>query len=239
MLDLAKLMQCCLATVFLLPIGVSANSCFPVPDSKQTQYLIVYGDLMYEEARLDRLGQSVLELPVLVDDYKRAWQVRAQPDSLKFTRLGVVPSKEDSFNGVVVAVTTDKLTSIDHSSALECRVKIDREKLQSMSAVPVPAEGEFWIFEAKKKNVRGPTANYPIMQSKVDIFLTGCIDLTKHFKLKKFADLCVTTTKNWSPNWSNDRRQPIQVKAVQPKNKQVDELLEKLEGGLYERVKAD
>ncbi|OED43285.1 hypothetical protein ACH42_10465 [Endozoicomonas sp. (ex Bugula neritina AB1)] len=238
MLDLPSIMQRSLLVALLTPGWGLASECFPTPDSKKPQYLVAYGSLLYEESRLRKVQQAKLELPVWVEGYKRGWLLRTKPDSLKLTRLGVTPSAGDKFNGVLLSMEVGKLTSLDRQAKLECRTQINKDSLKAMNDKALP-DGDFWIYQAQKKYISPPAGEYPIMQTNVDVFLTGCMEQAERFKIKDFADICLSTTKNWSMHWANDRRSPIDQKIVQTKNKQVDRLLEKLEGDLFENVRAN
>ena len=174
-------------------------------------------------------------MPVWVEGYKRAWQLRAKPDSIQMTRLGVIPSDGDKFNAVLISLPAGKLTSIDRKAKLECRRKIKQNSLKAMNDKGIPADGDIWFYEAQPKHVDRPADEYPIVQSNIDVFLTGCIEQSERFKIKDFADLCVSTTKFWSVYRANDRRTPLDQKIVQTKNKQVDKLLKKLKGDLYDK----
>ena len=237
MLDLSTLIQRSLILTLLMPGWVLANNCFPAPDSSKPQYLVAFGSLLYEEARLRKVEQTKLELPVWVQGYKRAWQIRTKPDGLQMTNLGITPADGERFNGVLMSLSSGKLASLDRHAKLECRVKIKKGSLQSMAEKVLPNDGDIWIYQVQKKHVNSPAGEYPIVQSNVDVFLTGCIEQSDHFKIKDFADLCVSTTQYWSTSWVNDRRDPIDKKIVQTKNKQVDQLLEKLEDNLYESIR--
>ena len=239
MRDLPSLMQRSLLVALLTQGWALASDCFPAPDTKKPQYLVAFGSLLYEGARLNKAELAELELPVWVEGYKRAWLLRTKPDSLKLTLLGVTPSNGDKFNAVLISLPAGKLTSIDRQAKLECRMKINKDSLITMSNKALPDDGDIWIYEAQKKYIARPAGEYPIMQSNVDVFMTGCIEQAERFKIKDFADLCVSTTQYWSAHWANDRRTPLDQKIVQTKNKQVDKLLEKLEGNLYESVRAN
>lgn len=236
MLDLPSLMQRSLFIALLAPGWGLASDCFPTPDAQKKNYVVGYGSLMYEEARLRKAEKSKVELPVWVNGYERGWLRRAKPGGIKQTRLGVTPAAGEEFNGVLLSIEADQLTSLDRQAKLECRKKMNRGSLRAMGGKSIP-EGDIWIYEVQKKHLGRPAGEYPIAQTNVDVFLTGCLEQGTHFKIRDFADRCVANTKNWSVHWANDRRSPIDQKIVQTKNREVDKLLEKLEGNLYESVR--
>jgi hypothetical protein len=69
---------------------------------------------------------------------------------------------------------------------------------------PVP-HGQFWIYVTPASMLAAPSRNYPILQSYVDIFLSGCLAVQKQYGLKNFATHCIDTTHNWSSHWINDQ----------------------------------
>lgn len=46
-----------------------------------------------------------------------------------------------------------------------------------------------------------PSREYPIAQSYVDTFLSGCFELEEKFKIKDFAKECVLSTEGWDAPW--------------------------------------
>ena len=237
MLDLTSIMQrsllVSLLVSLLMPGWTLASDCFPSPSDKKPQYLVAYGSLLYEDARERAEVKATLEVPVLVKGFERGWFMRSKPESEKrVTRLGAFPSAGDKFNGVLISLSASKLHSVDRQGSLTCRVKIDPAKLRSMNGMTIPADGDIWIYQTTQKFKKNPTSAYRIMRSDMDVFLTGCIEQAAFFKLKAFSDQCVTTTTNWSKHWSDDRRDPNKI--VQTKNKQVDDLLKKYKGDLYQ-----
>jgi len=55
-----------------------------------------------------------------------------------------------------------------------------------------------------------PDEDHPIVQSYVDIFLSGCLQLQEQVlpdieAEKDFPSRCIETTHGWSAHWKNDR----------------------------------
>eukprot|EP00747_Dinoflagellata_sp_TGD_P061660 gnl/TRDRNA2_/TRDRNA2_152627_c0_seq1.p2 gnl/TRDRNA2_/TRDRNA2_152627_c0~~gnl/TRDRNA2_/TRDRNA2_152627_c0_seq1.p2 ORF type:complete len:155 (+),score=14.39 gnl/TRDRNA2_/TRDRNA2_152627_c0_seq1:208-672(+) len=59
-----------------------------------------------------------------------------------------------------------------------------------------------------KKWIEPPTAQHPIVQSYVDIFVGGALELEKRFSLTGYAEQIVASTDAWSNFWVNDRIMP-------------------------------
>ena len=238
MLDLPAIIQRSLLLALLLPGISAADECYPSPDSDKANYLVAFGSMLYEDAREQKAGETKLEVPVWVEGYRRGWITRSKADTNSVTHLGVTLDKGDRFNGVLISLPASKLKSIDRMAKRECRVKLNRSHLKGMNDMNLPESGDIWVYQTPKKNVAPPAEDFPVLQSDVDVFLTGCIEQAEHFKLKEFAELCVSTTRHWSMHWNNDRRSPADQKIVETKNRQIDKLLEKMEGGFYEHIRA-
>lgn len=230
-----------LAVVFCLALPISSwaldSPCFPKIDARQKQYLIASGTLMLEAAREKKLNKNEVEFPVWVSGYERGWFARVVEKSPKKTALGVTPKEGKLFNGLLLASSDQQISRLDRSEILNCRTLINVKQLKSMVGGPLPGEGQFWIYVVKPKSLKKAVGKYPIQQSDVDNFLTGCLEQTKTFSLPQFAEQCVDFTVGWSEDWANDRERPCGGKLVQNKRKQIDRLLERLEGGLYEKVR--
>ncbi len=238
MLNVSSFLQRSFFVALLTPTVTLASQCYPTPDSNRPQYLVGYGSLLYEEARAAKTEKGKVVLPVWVDNHKRGWFVRSKPGSLQHTRLGVAPSDGERFNGILISLPPGKLKYLDRQAYQECRMKIDRAMLSSMNDKNIPENGDIWVYQVQKKYQAGPVGEYQILQSNVDVFLTGCIEQADRFSIKNFADLCMTSTNDWSTQWANDRRRPFDKKIVKTKNRQVNQLLEKHLGSIYDTVKA-
>ena len=211
----------------LLPALSVASDCFPKPDENKPQYLVAYASYLYEERRESSPLQMKRDAPVWIDGYKRGWFTQSTPETTKMTRLGVMASPGDRFNGVVVSLKSGQIVSLDSHDKSLCRIKIDPKSLTTMSTGSIEDDGEYWIYVTRKKLQQEPVANYPIYQSLVDEFLTGCLEQAERFILPDFADQCMQTTHNWNSSWVNDRMRPVMSKLVQGRKTQVDDLLMK------------
>ncbi len=240
----ATLCRCLLLVTSVLVVsGCSEQdteqACFPSLDDQQPQYVIGYGNLLYEATRKLKLEDaSRAKVPVIVNGYQRGWIARSKPDGVKSTGLAVTPMDGKRFNGVLLSVSPRTIKGMDRKESGVCRVSVPRKQLLSMTTEPLPEKGQFWIYLVQEKQLNKPAANYPILQSRVDEFLTGCIEQGERFKLAGFSEQCVKETDGWSVHWSNDRARPLGGKPVQTRFREVDRLLEKLEGNLYENIRA-
>ncbi len=221
------------------PLTGIANDCFPAFDKGEPQYLVGYGDLLYEDSRKVTAIDFESELPVKVEGFRRGWQMRTSSDNnIKVTKLGLTTLAGGHFNGILVAMPANEIKSLDRQQKLTCRVEVKPKQITALNNKKVPERGRFWLYKTQHKHVFKPAGSYPILMSDVDEFLTGCIAQGEKFGLQSFAQDCVSTTWNWSPHWVNDRARPTKVKPAQIKMQKVDKLLERLEGNLFEQVRS-
>ena len=115
----------------------------------------------------------------------------------------------------------------DQREAYYCRDDVDPGALRMLDGSAVPETGQIWIYVSKPDAVDPPDADYPIVQSYVDIFLNGCLQLAERVvdQNEDFAKQCITTTVGWSPHCVNDRRFPRRPFIDQPKAAEIDRLL--------------
>lgn len=223
--------------VCLSPALSVASDCFPRPDKNKPQYLVAYGSYLYEETRKNSSLQMMRDTPVWVEGYKRGWMAQNTPETINMIRLGVAVAPGERFNGVVVSLKSGQITSLDSDDKSACRMKIATRNLLPMTSSKVKDDGEYWIYVTRKKQQQEPVANYPIYQSMVDEFLTGCFEQAERFKLPDFADQCMQTTYGWSSSWVNDRVRPVKSKLVQGRKKQVDALLMKYQKEYFDPIR--
>lgn len=74
------------------------------------------------------------------------------------------------------------------------------------------------------------SAGYPIVQSYVDIFITGCLQMQARVTEPAFdfVEQCVLTTEGWSKHWVNDRIYPRRPFHYQPNAFKIDGYLNRL-----------
>ena len=215
------------------------TNCLPVLDKNKSQYVVVYGRYMLESLRSEALKRKAnKQLPVWVSGFKRGWITRISSEG-KYTQLGAVPQSGAMLNAVLVRTDADTVNYYDRKEAHNCRTRLDPESVTSMTGQILPTKIEFWIYTTKKGSMYRPSSKYPILLSDVDEFLTGCIEQAKQFNLTNFPEECIESTDYWSRHWVNDRDRPVRGRLVQVNRSKVDDLLEKIKGGLYEDIRSN
>ena len=118
--------------------------------------------------------------------------------------------------------TAQDILDTDQREFDYCRGEVDPGALRMLDGSAVPVPGQIWIYISKPEAVDPPDADYPIVQSYVDIFITGCLQLAERVvgQNEDFAEQCITTTSGWSPHWviASCRGGPSSISQMQLKS---------------------
>ena len=169
------------------------------------------------------------------------------------TYLGVVKDDRSSnsknvssFNAVVfkLPVTAhnlhETLKSYDEREEFYCRQKVPNANvvalLNNYGSSGVEPNADFWIYINKPEFTAPPSEKYPIVQSYVDVFVSGCLELEKEYNLPNFTDFCISSTNGWSPQWVNDRIYPRRPFLYQPQATAIDKALAKNLPNIFDKI---
>jgi hypothetical protein len=214
--------------------------CHPTPDAGQPQHVVGYGSLMQDESRKRTSPRAGPAHPVEVAGYRRGWFARGDPVGFSTTYLGVVADPQSRVNAVIYRIETDELAATDRREASYCRRGIALAEIRMLEQGTFSlADGQAWIYVSKPEAIATPSARYPIVQSYVDIFLSGCLEQEQRFALKGFAQQCVATTRDWSEHWVNDRLYPRRPFIFQPMARQIDALLSHYLPEYFSRIRIE
>jgi hypothetical protein len=193
-----------------MPYGfAAANDCHPPLDPAKSQYIIGYGSLMESSSKHATEPNAGINLPVLLSGFQRSWNTHGVYPT---TYLGV----ERSGSATMVAAhyrdflnDEGKLAS-DAREINYCRTEVDPATIKMLDGSTVPASSQIWIYTTKPSRVAAPDSRHPIVQSYVDIFITGCLQMQARVSEMDFdfVEQCVLTTDGWSKHWVNDRIYP-------------------------------
>jgi hypothetical protein len=199
-------------------------TCNLQPDPKAIQYIVGYGSLMQDESRRRTAPEAGPAYPVKVTGWRRGWFARGVGVGFDTTYLGIVLDREAEFNAVIYQIKDiTELMATDQRESFYCRKQLQETDFTLLTdAAPIP-RGQVWIYVSNPAPTVTP--EYPIVQSYVDIFISGCLEQGQRFQLAEFAKQCVKTTTGWSANWVNDRIYPRRPFMFQPKASQIDRLL--------------
>jgi hypothetical protein len=214
--------------------------CHPPPVADRPQYIIGYGSLMQDESRKRTSPQAGPAHPVQVKGYQRGWFARPDAAGFSTTYLGAAPDPKESFNAVIYQVDPPELQATDRRESSYCRRSVAFSNIRTLETGSFAIQdGQAWIYVNKPQTVARPNARYPIVQSYVDIFLSGCLEQEQRFELKGFAQQCVATTHDWSEHWVNDRLYPRRPFIFQPKARQIDTLLSEQLPQYFSRIRIE
>jgi hypothetical protein len=217
-----------------------AVECHPVPDAGRPQVIVGYGSLMEDASRQRTSPRAGTAHPVGVAGFRRGWFARGSPVGFSTTYLGVVEDGRARLNGVAYSVDAAELAATDAREASYCRARVASGDLTPLErGFSFPADAEAWIYVGTAASIAPPDARFPIVQSYVDVFLSGCLEQEERHGIPGFAAECVATTAGWSADWVNDRIFPRRPFIYQPRARQIDELLSARLGGLFSRIRIE
>jgi len=188
------------------------------------QFIIGYGSLMQEASRIRSAPNAKTVTPIHVSGFQRAWIAKGSDAGFSTTFLGAVADSTSSFNAVSFSVDAKDMAALDIRESGYCRLKVESTQLTSYLPQPLPA-GEYWVYTNKAEHITRASAEKPIVQSYVDIFISGCLEQEQAFQLTGFTQTCIDSTAQWSKHWVNDRIYPRRPFIHQPMAGKIDQLL--------------
>lgn len=191
-------------------------------------FLFGYGSLVNRQSRA---GSSSAEtflhdaipaslVPSARLSLRREWNFRSKT---RMTALGVrrVPlSDAREINGVIYPVRAADLPAIREREVGYDMVQVHPENVKFESWQRLPAGARVFVFVPQGDSAMPADAENPILQSYVDVCVTGFLEYGEPFA-RKF----VRTTFGWSRHWVDDRLLPRRPWVYQPKWKVVDTIL--------------
>jgi hypothetical protein len=222
------------------PMAEVPRECHAAPDSSRPQVIVGYGSLMEDGSRLRTSPRAGPAHPVEVAGFRRGWFARGSSIGFSTTYLGVVEDRRAGLNAVAYTVDAGELAATDAREASYCRASVAPGALRPLErSFSFPANAQAWIYVGTPASVAPPDARFPIVQSYVDLFLSGCFEQEERHGLAGFAGECVSTTAGWSEHWVNDRIFPRRPFVHEPRARMIDELLAARLGGLFSRVRIE
>ena len=197
-----------------------------------TQQLIFgYGSLVESQSRAAISPSALYASPVNVIGLQRGWFGRLGGVSLSTTYLAAAPEPNSNCNGVVFKVSQQQLEAFDKHETGYKREKIDQNNITMLDGSKSAVEGDIWFYTNTEKHLASP--EFPIVQSYVDICVSGCLQIEAAYPLAKeaeFAETFLKTSTKWSKYWVNDRIYPRRAYVYQPNAERIDELIKKVLG---------
>jgi hypothetical protein len=199
--------------------------------SDSEQYIFGYGSLIESQSRALTSPFALHASPVNVVGIQRGWFGRLGDVGFSPTYLAAVPDPGSSCNGVIFKVSERELDAFDKYEAGYGREKLDPKNVIMLDDSKAAADGEIWFYTSSEKRFASP--EFPIIQSYVDVCLSGCFEIEEKFPLAKeaqFGEEFLKTSTDWSRYWVNDRPHPRLVFPHQPNASRIDELIKKVLG---------
>ena len=220
------MMKRILILVFLiLPTGFAlALDCHPKVIASLPQYIVGYGSLISNASKSKTNPYTSDNVPVTVKGYKRSWSIYGVFHGKNTTFLSVSKDPNSWFNGVLFQLSqAQTLYRYDKRESRYCREEVSPKDL-TVYFTSLSKKSQIWIYVFNHKKQK-PSEAYPILQSYVDIFIGGCIQIEERFHLKNYAKNCIKTTDFWSRYWVNDRVFPGRPLQHEPYATKIDALL--------------
>ncbi len=189
------------------------------------QYIFGYGSLISQDAR-NKTAHSKRVLPARVCGYRRFWN--AFP-LYGWSPLAVRRESEASCNGVLIAVDAPQLELFDRREGGYAREIVEHDSIELLEDADL-GSSFVWIYVPLRSVM--PGNDTPILQSYVDVAVTGCLDYSE-----RFAREFVETTDYWDSPWLDDRSKPTYVRSLDKvrRAREIDQLLGELVAEPYYR----
>ena len=219
--------------------NAAADTCHPSINATLPQYIIGYGSLMERESKRSTELDAGENLPVIVSGFERSWSI---PGIYPTTFLGVLPVEGAEMAAAIYrSFPDDGILSSDARELDYCRAAVDPGGVTVLDGSKLPEMSQIWVYTNKPDKIGAPTPDHPIVQSYVDIFITGCLDMQALVVDQSidFVERCVRTTQGWSEHWVNDRIFPRRPFRHQPRAFDIDRALLRLLPNLYPTLRIE
>lgn len=203
----------------------TVKSCRPTINPQLPQFIVGYGSLMQEKSKRDSSDNVSDNTPIYLKGFTRGWMEQSTHEQPHTTYLGVKKQPGSKINAVYFQLQHPAdLLNYDKREGSYCRELIPKKAIETITSKHLPL-GQYWIYTTIKAPYF-PSSTHPIIQSYVDKFLVGCIELEEKYHLDHFARDCIKTTKFWSTSWVNDRLPTHTRILVEPNVSKVDVLIQ-------------
>ncbi len=188
-------------------------------------FIVGYGSLLKKTSLNRTLPQVETVEPIYLSNYIRSWNaVENVKPTLSSTFLGIERLKGARVNCIIFEVEESFLSILDKREFLYDRKIVELSDIEFTSnSFKITSEDNIWIYITKEPSY--PSKTYPIIQSYVDICISGALEIEEKFHIDNFAVDFIQTTQHWSEYWVNDRIFPRAPHIHQPDAYLIDTLL--------------
>lgn len=223
-----RTLLCALALIVSPSLVWASEPCHPAVDPAKPQFSIGYGSLMEEKSRLRTAPNTGEALPAIVTGFERSFNAAGSSIGFSTTYLGVTESPDATMTAAVYRMfRLEDIKATDAREANYCRQDVPAERIRLLDGSEVLTDAQYWIYVNKPDYRALATERLPLVQSYIDIFVTGCQQLSERAVRFEgnFVVECIRTTKGWSAHWVNDRIYPRRPFIYQPNAGSIDRLL--------------
>jgi len=170
---------------------------------------------------------------VRVKNIQRGWFIHAGNIKNKITKpytvLGAYQKEDTISNGTLFPVTKDELEKLDSREGGYIRKEINKKDILIIKGSGIEKDAKVYYYSIDEKEIKEPNKKNPIIQSYVDICLSGCIMIDSLLENKnyEFTKEFLVTTRKWKKYkyFINDRIYPRTPTTNIPKADIIDNLL--------------
>jgi len=170
---------------------------------------------------------------VRVKNIQRGWFIHAGDNKNKITKpytvLGAYEKEDTISNGTLFPVTIEDIKKLDLREGGYKRKEIDKKDIYIIKGKGIEKDAKVYYYAIDEKEKMEPNKKTPIIQSYVDICLSGCImiDSLLGNKNYEFTREFLITTRKWKKYkyFENDRIYPRTPITYIPKADIIDKLL--------------
>ncbi|MEU9111057.1 gamma-glutamylcyclotransferase family protein [Streptomyces sp. NPDC048483] len=221
--------------IAIMGLGVAATGCTSGQVSTKaearesdssSQYIFGYGSLIQKESREETWSKAGKSFPVSVQGITRGWYDRVDTVSWGPTYLGAFPDRRSTCNGVIFQVAQGELREFADREEGYKLIRIPPGDITMLDGRSAPPPGSFWYFGSASR--RYVSQDFPIVQSYVDVCVSGCLEVEDEFpasRTAKFAQNFFTATTDWKTPWINDRIYPWRPFVHVPQANKIDTLI--------------
>lgn len=190
----------------------------------------------------EKIFKKVLEINnsvqiVRIKGIKRGWFVHGLSKDIKNgglsltpTYLAAYPHFDGHCNGVLFPVTDEELERIDtrESEAGYIRTTLNNNDIFFLNnEISFSSQDKVFYYAIDESKRVAPCEDHPIIQSYVDICISGCIIIDNTFNDEDFSFTkeFILTTDKWNEHWINDRLKIYASHTYEPYKSQIDKLL--------------
>ena len=186
-----------------------------------------YGSLMEKASRTRTNPKAIEARPARVSGYQRGWFHQFSNNvGFTCTYLGAFANAAATFNGVVYEVEDFEKTKQRETGYTPAKVKVEM-----LDGHPWDPSKDVYIFVSDPSDIsktKEPTATLPMVESYVDICVTGCMEIEAQYpKAHGFLQEFFKSTTGWNKHWVNDRLYPRRPFIYQPNASDIDAALQK------------